>query len=190
MKITKIEGVELVKKYYILNVFNETIEFRLIYYMDNIKRSFNFTMNTEGKVITCDNHSTNNLDFNIEINEIFASVKELENKYGKYLVDKLIDIENKYKKITNDECKRHILLDTKPLEEDIAKLKKEKARFNRARKKKELDRKIKDKEVLLIDMYLRNECKMNMRNKISSKYRQIMFNEANEILDKINKELF
>lgn len=190
MKITKIEGIELVKKYYILNVFSETIEFRLIYYLNDIKRSFNFTMNTEGKVVTCDNHSTNNLDFNIEINEVFTLVKKLENEYGKDLVDKLIDIESKYKKITNDECKKYVLLDTKPLENELAILKKEKARFNRARKKKEIDRKIRNKEVLLIDMYTRNEYKMNLRNKISLRYRCDMFEEANKILDEINKELF
>ena len=89
MKIVEIEKIELVRKNFILNIFNETIAFKLPYTMENdIKREYRFSINKEGKVALCDDLSSNNLDFNLEINKILIIVKKFEEVYGKKELDK------------------------------------------------------------------------------------------------------
>ena len=88
MKIVKIEKIELVRKNFILNIFNETIAFKLPYTIENdIKKEYGFSINKEGKVALCDDLSSNNLDFNLEINKILTIVKTFEEVYGKIVFD-------------------------------------------------------------------------------------------------------
>lgn len=191
MKIVKIEKIELVRKNFILNIFNETIAFKLPYTMENdIKKEYRFSINKEGKVALCDDLSSNNLDFNLEINKILTIVKTFEEVYGKIVFDKLTNIEYKYNKIALEECRRFEIEYTGYLEEDIRVLKLQRARFNRARKKKELDRVIREREILLNNTNAMNEYRMKQRNRIKLEYNEKIFEEANKFLDDINDKLF
>ena len=191
MKIVEMDKIELVRKNFILNIFNETIAFKLPYTIENdIKKEYGFSINKEGKVALCDDLSSNNLDFNLEINKILTIVKTFEEVYGKIVFDKLTNIEYKYNKIALEECRRFEIEYTGYLEEDIRVLKLQRARFNRARKKKELDRLIKEKEMLLNDINAMNEHKIQKRSRIKNEYSKEMFEEANKFLNDINDKLF
>lgn len=191
MKIVDISRVELVRKNFILNVFDETIAFRMIYHMENgIEKEYRFSINREGRVALCDECSSNDLDFNLEINKVLSVVKTFEEVYGRIVFDKLTEIEEKYNKMIAEENKKYEILDTGYLKEDIRVLNLQKSRFNRTRKKKELTRVIREKEILLNDMNAMNEYRMKQRNKIRTRYIKIMFEEIYTFLDDINNKLF
>lgn len=191
MKIVEMDKIELVRKNFILNIFNETIAFKLLYTIENdIKKEYKFSINKGGKVALCDDLNSSNLDFNLEINKILTIVKTFEEVYGKIVFDKLTNIEYKYNKIALEECRRFEIEYTGYLEEDIRVLKLQRARFNRARKKKELDRLIKEKEMLLNDINAMNEHRIQQRSRIKNEYSKEMFEEANKFLNDINDKLF
>lgn len=191
MKIVDISRVELVRKNFILNVFDETIAFRTIYHMENgIEKEYRFSINREGRVALCDECSSNDLDFNLEINKVLSVVKTFEEVYGRIVFDKLTEIEEKYNKMIAEENKKYEILDTGYLKEDIRVLNLQKSRFNRARKKKELTRVIREKEILLNDMNAMNEYRMKQRSRIRNGYTKAMFEEIHTFLDDINNKLF
>lgn len=190
MKIVELGKIELVRKKFILNIFDETIAFKLLYTIENnINKEYRFSINRDGKVILCDELNSN-LDFNLEMNKILTIVKTFEEVYGRVAFNKLTDIEYKYNNIALEECRKYEILDTKYLEEDIRVLSLQKSRFNRARKKKELDRVIREREILLNNTNAMNEYRMKQRNRIKLEYTEKIFEEANKILNDINDKLF
>ena len=118
------------------------------------------------------------------------AVLDAKSIMGVYALDLSNDT---YVRIISDdveECRRFEIEYTGYLEEDIRVLKLQRARFNRARKKKELDRLIKEKEMLLNDINAMNERKIQKRSRIKNEYSKEMFEEANKFLNDINDKLF